>query len=340
MSRPVTVSVLVPVLNEARHLDAAVSGMAGQRLDGAVEFLMVDGGSTDGTRERLAALAASDPRFRVLDNPSGTVPAALNLALAHARGEFVARMDAHAVYPPAYLALGTERLRRGDADWVTGPAIPEGNGRWSRRVALALGLSLGRGGSRKWSRAEAGSGEELELDTGVFAGVWRRETLQSNGGWDDTFFVNEDAEMAARTLASGGRILCVPAMAARYAPRDSLGALFRQYLRFGFFRVRTSRRHPHALRPAHLGPAALALAVAALAVPPARPAAAVACLAYAAVVARAVRGLPHDERLGVAVALGAMHLGWGSGFVAGCIRQGPPLGAFAAVAGRLGRSAA
>jgi succinoglycan biosynthesis protein ExoA len=336
VSRP-TASVLVPVLDEARHIDAAVAAMAAQRLDGPVEFLLIDGGSTDGTRERLAAIA-QDARFRVLDNPAGSIPAALNLGLAHARGEFVARMDAHAVYPPDYLALGIARLREGGADWVTGPAVPVGQGRWSRRVALALGLSLGRGGARKWRRDGDAAVDELELDTGVFAGVWWRESLQSSGGWDDTFLVNEDAEMAARTLAGGGRIVCLPAMAARYAPRDSPAALFRQYWRFGFFRVRTSRRHPDALRCAHLAPAALAVTTAALTARPVRRPAALACLSYAGVVARAVAGLPRRDRAGVAAALSTMHLGWGAGFVAGCLRQGPPLAAFAAVAGRLARS--
>jgi len=37
-------------------------------------------------------------------------------------------MDAHAFYPPTYVAAGVERLRRGDVEWVSGPAIPEGSG--------------------------------------------------------------------------------------------------------------------------------------------------------------------------------------------------------------------
>jgi succinoglycan biosynthesis protein ExoA len=324
-------SVLVPVLDEARHFPAAAAAMAAQRFDGELEFLLIDGGSTDGTREMLRALAAADRRFRVLDNPAGTVPAALNRGLAAARGEFSARMDAHAVYPADYVALGISRLRAGGADWVAGPAVPVGDGRWSRRVARALTLSLGQGGSRKWR--PDGDGEEFELDTGVFAGVWRRDTLESLGGWDDTFRVNEDAEMAARMLARGGRIVCLPAMAAAYTPRDSLGALLRQYWRFGFFRARTSRRHPAALRFAHLGSAALAAGLAALAARRTRGPAALMCMAYVCLVAAAAARtdeLTAGDRAGVAAALSTMHVGWGAGFLAGCLRHGPPLRALAA----------
>jgi hypothetical protein len=126
-------------------------------------------------------------------------------------------------------------------------------------------------------------------------------------------------------------------MAAQYAPRDSLPALFRQYSRFGFFRVRTSARHPEALRLSHLGSAGLAAVVAGLAVPRSRRPAGLACLAYAALVGTAVTRLDDlapGERVGVAVALSTMHVGWGAGFLVGCLRHGPPLDALAAAARR------
>jgi succinoglycan biosynthesis protein ExoA len=324
-----SVSILVPVLDEARRLRSTVPAMLAQRHDGDLELLLIDGGSTDGTREILAELARADERIRVLENPAGTIPAALNLGLAAARGGYVARMDAHAWYPADYVALGVERLARGDVEWVSGPAVPRGDGRWSRRIASALLLSLGQGGSRKWRAIGAAADEEWDLDTGVFAGVWRRATLQTLGGWDDTFTVNEDAEMAARMLSRGGRIVCRAQMAAYYAPRDSLAGLARQYWRFGSFRVRTSRRHPVALRPAHVASALLAAAVAVVPLAPLRRPASLACGLYALTlvsgVARMEGDVPAAERAGTAAALATMHLSWGAGFLAGCLRHGPPL---------------
>jgi succinoglycan biosynthesis protein ExoA len=334
------VSILVPVLDEAAHLRATVRAMLAQRFDGEIEVLLIDGGSTDGTREILAELAAGDPRVRVLDNPARTIAPALNLGLREARGRWIARMDAHAWYPPDYVALGVERLRRGDVAWVAGPAVPRGEGAWSRRVARALVLPLGQGGSRKWRGGRA-EGAEWDLDTGVFAGVWRRATLQELGGWDDTFRVNEDAELAGRMLARGERIVCLPAMAAEYAPRDSVRALFRQYWSFGFFRVRTAARHPEALRPAHVASAGIALTFLALIVPGLRRPAAAGCASYGAAVmavtALNTADLPPSERAGVATALSTMHVAWGSGFLAGCLRHGAPWKALARVASRIVR---
>src|SRR4051794_5748791 len=105
----VAASVLVPVLNEERHIRTTVAAMQSQRLDGRLEFLFMDGRSDDATRAILEELAAGDPRIRVLDNPKRRTTDALNIGLANARGEYVVRMDAHGIYPPDYIALGIDR---------------------------------------------------------------------------------------------------------------------------------------------------------------------------------------------------------------------------------------
>ncbi|HEX8714189.1 MAG TPA: glycosyltransferase, partial [Solirubrobacteraceae bacterium] len=120
----VDVSVLVPVLDEERHIRETVAAMQAQRFDGNVELLFADGGSQDRTREILLELAQGDPRIRVLDNPRRRTASGLNVCLREARGDYVARMDAHTYYSDRYLAAGVERLRRGDTEWVSGPAIP------------------------------------------------------------------------------------------------------------------------------------------------------------------------------------------------------------------------
>ena len=336
------ISVLVPVLNEERHIRETVAAMQAQRFDGMIEFLFADGHSTDRTCEILLELAASDPRIRVLDNPKRRTASGLNVCLREARGEFVARMDAHTFYADRYLAAGVERLRRGDTEWVSGPAIPRPVGAVSRAVALALGSWLGRGGSRKWSDDLATAGER-DLDAGVFGGVWRRARLIEAGGWDERWPINQDSEMASRFLQRGARLVCLPEMAGYYVPRDSLPALLRQYYRYGFFRARTFRRHPQSMRRSHLIAPALALALIAAAAGPRplrRPSLVVLGSYSLAVVATGVSAAIRTERredgvLLLAV-LPAMHFGWGFGTLAGMLRFGPPLQALARVGGRPG----
>ncbi len=330
----IDVSVLTPVLNGERQLTDAVAGMLAQTFAGTLEFLFVDGRSQDASREILAELAAGDARIRVLDNPARRIPHALNLGLNAARGEFVVRMDAHTRYPSDYVRLGVERLRRGDAVHVSGPQIALGDGTWSRRVALALQTPLGAGGAGHRRAADA----EHEVDSG-FTGVWRRETLLAAGGWDEQALFDEDGELAARLSAAGGRLVCVPAMAAEYLPRDSLARLAEQYWRYGGARIYTARHHPGSLRPSQLlPPAVAATALLALGGPlrgPARAGLALYAGALVAAAARAARAAPPADAAALPAVLATMHLAYGAGVLAGSVRHGPPVAAVAAAVRRL-----
>jgi succinoglycan biosynthesis protein ExoA len=334
------VSVLVPVLNEVEHIAETAAAMRAQTFDGEIELLFIDGGSTDGTREALARIEHDDERVLALDNAAGSIPAALNIGLRRASGAYVARMDAHTFYPADYLERGIDRLRRGDVVWVSGPALPFGTDPMSRRVALALGTWLGVGAAE--FRREAP--EEFESDTG-FTGVWRRETLERHGGWDESSLVNEDAELAARVREAGERIVCVPEMAARYVPRNSLRALAQQYWRYGQYRARTSRLHPAALRPSNLLPPALAITLLTAVTVKGRPAgiARAGIISYltalAAASVKAARLGGASDALWLPAVFIAMHLPWGLGFLVGSLRFGPPLAALRHVAasGRVSR---
>jgi succinoglycan biosynthesis protein ExoA len=341
----VDVSVLVPVRNEEKRINETVTAMQAQQFDGDVEFLFVDGRSDDRTREILERRAREDPRLRVLDNPARHTAAGLNVGLRHAAGRFIARMDGHTFYPPHYLSRGVERLEQGGVEWVSGPQVPYGTDRWSRRVALALESPLGRGGSRKWGCRGASArteGAETDLDTGVFVGIMRRSKLEELGGWNEGWPVNQDSELAARVLEKGGRIVSIPALAARYVPRDSLPSLARQYWRYGLYRAKTARHHPSSVRRSQLLPPGLIAAIiTGAATPrPLRTLGRFACAAYAVALGvtsgrHLARGHGRDGAALPAVLM-TMHTAWGLGFLAGSIRFGPPIAAVAS-ATRSGR---
>jgi glycosyltransferase involved in cell wall biosynthesis len=339
----VDVSVLTPVLNEEEHIREVASKMLSQRFDGTIEFIFIDGNSEDGTADILRELQRSDPRVRILQNPRRNTPVALNIGLANAHGAFIARMDAHTLYPEDYLAQGVARLRRGDAAHVSGPQLARGEGTWSRRVALALDTALGRGGAQ-FRQASNG---EIEVDSG-FTGVWPRAVLEAHGGWNEDWHNDQDSELAARIRGSGGRILCLPEMSAEYIPRDSLRALARQYWRYGAYRAKTSGAHPDSMRRSHLLAPTVALSVAAAALPVrrlrsfGRSALAIWCAAVVGVAMAEAWRAESTAELDATVAdvaalpavFGAMHLAWGFGFLFGCVRFGPPWRAIARLARR------
>jgi succinoglycan biosynthesis protein ExoA len=328
-SRQVTVSTLTPVRNEERHIPETVAALQAQEFAGAAEFIFIDGQSTDRTRSILLELAREDERIRVLDNPRRHTASGLNIGLRAASGEYVARIDAHTRYPTCYVRLAIERLQQGDVQWVAGPQIPVGTDPWSCRVATALGTRLATGGSNRWQRDVADHrGPEIELRTGVFTGVWRRATLDRAGGWDEGWPINQDSEMASRLLRQGARIVSLPALGAEYKPRSSLGALGRQYRRYGMYRAKTTLRHPWTVRPPHIVLPSLATAAAAAVAARgrARTAGQAVVGAYTVkVVAQSARATTSvREALELSLVFATMHLTWGEGFLEGLIRFARP----------------
>ena len=153
----------------------------------------------------------------MIHNPGRTQVAALNLGLREATGEVIVQMDAHTFYPPDYVATGVRRLRarrRRLGDRAAGPSRRRRRVAPRRRSRSVRGL--GRAAPTSGGRRRR---PEIELDTGVFGGVWWRATLERLGGWDERFVVNHDAELAARHLEAGGRIVARPMLVCRLRAR-------------------------------------------------------------------------------------------------------------------------
>ncbi len=328
---PVGASILVPVLNEESHIESSIRAMLEQGFERGVEVLVIDGGSQDGTRGIIERLGRSDERVRIFSNPQRRTPQGLNIGLRNARGEYVARMDAHTYYPPDYIARAVQRFEQGGVECVSGPQVPYGEGTWSRRIALALRTKLGMGGA-SFRNAK----RETECDT-AFTGVWRRALLLELGGWDERWPVNQDAELAARIREAGGKIVSIPDMAARYVPRDSLSALARQYWRYGQYRAKTAHHHAGGMRKSHVLPpgAVISLAGAALTRGRTNRLARLGVLLYGIALGSATASTAASEEASLAdlaslpLVLATMHLSWGAGFLVGCVRFGPPTGALA-----------
>src|SRR5512139_863793 len=163
------VSVVMPVLDEERHLRTAVAHILEQDYPGEIEVVMALGPSTDRTDEVAGELAAADPRVRFVRNPTGATGAGLNLAVAAARHGIVVRVDGHAMLPRDYVRVAVQTLERTGADNVGGVMAAEGVTDFQRAVACAMTSPLGVGQARFHLGGEEGSVET------VYLGVFRRE---------------------------------------------------------------------------------------------------------------------------------------------------------------------
>ena len=255
------VTVAVPLRDEAPLLHGLLAAVLNQTYPAArLEVFLLDGGSTDATRQLAQEAAADHRHLHILDNPGRIAAAALNLALARAQGEVFVRLDARTRPAPDYIERCVARLQEGVWAGVAGPQVASGGapppGAAGRTHALALNHRLGTGAPLY--RRAAG---QAESDT-LYLGAFPTESLRSARGWDEAFAVNEDYELCVRLRQAGGRLLVDPAIRSTYLARDSLTGLARQYWGYGAWRTITWRRHPRSLRFRHLAPAAVTAALA------------------------------------------------------------------------------
>jgi glycosyltransferase involved in cell wall biosynthesis len=247
-------SIVVPCRNERHHIEACLrSILAQQSPQGGFEVIVADGMSDDGTREILAQLAASDARLRVIDNPGRTVSTGLNAAIEAAHGQVILRMDAHTTYAQDYVRRCLEVLYETGADNVGGPWVARGDAYMSRAIAAAFQSPFAAGGARAHH-----PGYEGPVDT-VYLGCWPRQLFDWVGLFDEGLVRNQDDEFNLRLTRAGGSIWQSPSIRSWYRPRGSLTALVRQYLQYGYWKVRVIQKHKLPASPRHLIPACLVL---------------------------------------------------------------------------------
>lgn len=314
-----SVSVILPVYNEIETIDACLDSLTSQDYGGPMEIIVADGGSTDGTLERLASWQERRSALRVVHNPDRLQSAGLNLAAEQANGDILVRADAHTLYARDYVRKSVEALSNSKRLAVGGPMRPRGRTPFGRAVAAAFSSPVAVGPAR----FHHGSEGRTTVDT-VYLGAFRRDDMLALGGFRSfPSGVAEDADFYFRWRRSGGRVLLDPTIRTTYFPRETVGDLARQFFRYGGGKAEMLWSNGSLPSPRPLAPLALLLGLAGSAITAVLfgwwqlPVAIV--LAWLAVLGLAARGTGRLAPL-VMLATAVMHVGFGVGMLWGLVR--------------------
>ena len=175
----------------------------------------------------------------MLDNPAHIVPTAMNIGLSQAKGDIIVRVDGHCEIAPDFISCCVKHLQEGEIDGVGGSVETMGETWLSQSIAIAMSSSFGVGGSTFRTL----KGNQLYTDSIPFP-AYTQETIRRVGLYDEDMYCNEDDEYNYRLRKLGMKLVLASDIKSRYYCRGSFNSLWRQYYKYGYWKVRVLQKHP------------------------------------------------------------------------------------------------
>ncbi|MBO4403086.1 MAG: glycosyltransferase family 2 protein [Bacteroidales bacterium] len=231
-------TVICPIYNEEKHIARFMESIMRQDYPkDDLEVLLVDGMSTDRTREIMASYLPQCPYLRVLDNPHRIVPFALNKGISEARGDIIMRLDAHSIYPNNYFSELVKWHSKLPAAWNIGGVCDTqviNSNRTSESIVKVMSDRFGVGNST----FRTGSDKEyLEVDTVPF-GCYKSFVFERIGLYNEKLVRVQDIELNKRLKHAGGSIIMVPSIRCTYIPRDNYRDFYRNRYQTGYWVIK------------------------------------------------------------------------------------------------------
>jgi len=246
------VSIVMPCRNEEKFIAGCLDSIAENDYPkDNLEVLVIDGRSTDRTREIIEGYAKQYSFIKLMDNPGKIQTLATNIGISASQGDVIIRMDAHVEYPKDFISNSVSWMDKSKSDCVGGIVVTRPGSYTTVAAAVAFVLSHPFGVGNNYFRI--GLKEPKYVDTVPF-GCYRKEVFDKVGLFNENLNRTDDIEFNLRLKRAGGKLLLVPEIVSYYYARPNLKELFRQNFGNGFWVLYSLRfaKLPFSLR--HLIP--------------------------------------------------------------------------------------
>jgi glycosyltransferase involved in cell wall biosynthesis len=235
-----SVTIIIPCFNEEKFIGSLLDNILGQDYPGEkLSVLVIDGMSTDRTRQIIEGYHEKFPFIRLLLNERRFVPFALNAGIEEANGEIIIRMDAHSHYPANYVSSLVRAMEQTGGDNVGGSWDTQPSNESLMASAIAAATSSGFGVGNSTYRL--GVSGIRKVDT-VPYGCFRRSLFERIGKFDEELLRNQDDEFNGRIIKNGGSIYLIPEVSITYYARPDVSSLLRMFYQYAFFKPLVNRK--------------------------------------------------------------------------------------------------
>ena len=223
------ISIIIPIFNEKKHIDNCVNSII-ESTDNIeeTELLLIDGGSTDGTLEKLKDFEKQYSFIRVIHNEKRKTAPALNIGINNSKGKYIVRLDAHGEFSKNYIKKLVSTLDEMPQEVVNVGGVletkPGSNTIIARSIAIALSSQAGVGNSDFRTKTI----NKPQYVPTVAWGAYRREALEEVGLFDESVPSSEDLELSQKLITNGKKIMMIPGVTAVLFSRSTLSRLSRQ----------------------------------------------------------------------------------------------------------------
>lgn len=248
----IDVSIVIPVLNEEKFIIEIYKALL-INDQSRKEIIFCDAGSVDNSLKIISDLVEKDSRVILLMNKQKNVSSAFNDAFKIAKGNHIALLGAHTIYPPNYIETALYYLDNADCDVVGGPIEHIGNTYFSSAIAYCMSCVFGVGDTRFRTSTKR------EYVSTVPFPVYKKAVFEKAGLFSADLVKNQDDDFHYRLNELGFKILMVPELKSKYFVRNKLTPFIKQYFYYGFYKPLVLIRNKKSIKLRHIIPSVFAI---------------------------------------------------------------------------------
>jgi len=236
MNKQPSVSIIIPCRNEEKYISKNIDSILAQNYNGELEVLVVDGMSTDKTRQIVKDY--NNPKVRLIDNPHQFTPQALNIGVNNANGDIFIILGGHAYLDENFVTNNVKILQNDKTVGCAGGQILNiYENKTGELISKAMSSVFGVGNATFRT-----GGKANYVDTVAFGAYYKKIHYQING-FDEDLVRNQDDDYNFKVTKVGYKIYFDPKVISHYYVRGSIKKLFKQYYQYGYWKVYVNKKH-------------------------------------------------------------------------------------------------